>query len=107
MPFREAHELVGRIVLYAQDQGRELWELTPDEVQRFSALLDAAALEATTPAGAVAGKRSAGGTAPERVARAAGDRARGDRGCTCRGWPRCPPSRSSGTRMRVPPGGGR
>jgi len=67
VPFREAHELVGRIVLYAQEQGRELWELTPDEVRRFSPLLDAAALEAATPAGAVAGKRSAGGTAPERV----------------------------------------
>jgi len=67
VPFREAHELVGRIVLYAQEQGRELWELTPDEVRRFSPLLDAAAVEATTPAGTVAGKRSAGGTAPERV----------------------------------------
>ena len=68
MPFRDAHDLVGRIVLYAQDGGRELWELTPDELKGFSPQLDAAAIEATTPAGAVAGKRSAGGTSPERVA---------------------------------------
>jgi len=67
MRFREAHELVGRIVLYAQDQGRELWELSAEEYRRFSASLeDGAAL--ATPAGAVANKRSDGGTAPERVA---------------------------------------
>ena len=31
MPFREAHEVVGRVVLYALDHGKELWELTVDE----------------------------------------------------------------------------
>src|SRR5207302_3579706 len=67
MPFRDAHELVGRIVLYAQEQGRELWELSPDEYREFSPLLDASVVEAATPAGAVARKRSRGGTAPERV----------------------------------------
>jgi argininosuccinate lyase len=67
MPFREAHDLAGKIVLYAQDQGRELWELTDEDYKRFSPLLDAAVAEATTPRGAVANKRSLGGTAPERV----------------------------------------
>jgi len=68
MPFRDAHELVGRIVLYAQDHGRELWELSADEYRTFSPLIDPAIIEATKPVGAVASKRSAGGTAPERVA---------------------------------------
>jgi argininosuccinate lyase len=67
MTFRDAHELVGRIVLYAQEQGRELWELSQEEYRQFSPLLDAAVGQATTPSGAVAGKRSHGGTAPERV----------------------------------------
>jgi argininosuccinate lyase len=67
MPFRDAHELVGRVVLYAQEHGRELWELSPDEYRNFSPLLEADARELTTPAGAVAAKRSEGGTAPERV----------------------------------------
>jgi argininosuccinate lyase len=67
MPFRDAHELVGRIVLYAQERGRELWELSPDEYRQFSPLLEADVIQATTPAGAVASKRSHGGTAPERV----------------------------------------
>ncbi len=72
VPFREAHDLVGRIVLYAQDHGKELWELSAAELGTQSPLLDAALAgairEVTTPAGAVANKRSAGGTAPERVA---------------------------------------
>jgi argininosuccinate lyase len=67
VPFREAHELAGRIVLYAQEQGRELWELSAEDYRRFSPLLDEAVAQAATPAGAVAGKRSPGGTAPERV----------------------------------------
>jgi argininosuccinate lyase len=67
LPFRDAHELVGRIVLYAQEHGRELWELSPDEYRQFSPLLDADVAQATTPAGAVGSKRSHGGTAPERV----------------------------------------
>jgi argininosuccinate lyase len=67
MPFRDAHELVGKIVLYAQAHNRELWELSPDEYRQFSPLLDADVAQATTPAGAVGSKRSPGGTAPERV----------------------------------------
>jgi argininosuccinate lyase len=67
LPFREAHELVGRVVLYAQEHGKELWELSPEEYRGFSPLLDADARDLTTPAGAVATKRSEGGTAPERV----------------------------------------
>lgn len=67
MPFRDAHELVGRLVLYAQERGRELWELSLEEYRQFSPLLDAEIIQATTPAGAVASKRSPAGTAPERV----------------------------------------
>jgi argininosuccinate lyase len=68
VPFREAHDLVGRLVLYAQEQGRELWELSPEEYRRFSPMLEVDARDLTTPSGAVATKRSEGGTAPERVA---------------------------------------
>jgi argininosuccinate lyase len=67
MPFRDAHELVGKVVLYAQERGRELWELSPDEYRQFSPLLDADVAQATTPTRIVASKRSHGGTAPERV----------------------------------------
>jgi argininosuccinate lyase len=67
LPFREAHALAGRIVLYAQERGCELWELSPEDYRRFHPALDAEVVRATAPAGAVARKRSPGGTAPERV----------------------------------------
>ena len=67
MPFRDAHALVGRLVLYAQERGRELWELSLEEYRQFSPLLDAEIIQATTPAGTAASKRSPAGTAPERV----------------------------------------
>jgi len=109
MPFREAHELVGRVVLHAQDRGRELWELSPDEYRRFSPLLDAAAAEVTTPARAVAGKRSAGGTAPERVAEqlAAARAAIAESLSWLAALPAAPVERDEGAPSAPPPGSGR
>ncbi|MBI4276888.1 MAG: hypothetical protein HY660_00405, partial [Armatimonadetes bacterium] len=67
MPFRDAHGLVGRLVLEAQSAGKELWELSLDDFRRFSDRFGPDVLEVVTPAGAVAAKRSPGGTAPARV----------------------------------------
>ncbi|HEX5707575.1 MAG TPA: argininosuccinate lyase, partial [Pyrinomonadaceae bacterium] len=69
-PFREAHETVGRVVLYAIEKGLELHELELEELRRFSPAVgedvyDALSLEQT-----LASKRQTGGTAPERVAEA-------------------------------------
>jgi argininosuccinate lyase len=41
LPFREAHEVVGRVVRHALDAGRALEELSADELRRFSPLFDA------------------------------------------------------------------
>ena len=70
MPFRQAHEAVGRIVTLAVDRGCELGELPLAELQAFSALItedvvDALALEKT-----LTTKSQTGGTAPARVAEA-------------------------------------
>ncbi|MBM4284037.1 MAG: argininosuccinate lyase [Deltaproteobacteria bacterium] len=67
VPFRTAHEQVGRAVRYAEFQGKELQELTLEELQRFASqagpdLFDWLKLE-----NVVARRRSPGGTAPERV----------------------------------------
>ncbi len=70
LPFREAHEAVGRMVLYGLSKGLELQELELEELREMSPLVgedvyDALSLEQT-----LATKSRAGGTAPGRVAEA-------------------------------------
>ena len=67
VPFRTAHDTVGKIVLYAIKQGKELNELSLKELQNLSEhieqdIYDALSLERT-----LASKNQIGGTSPERV----------------------------------------
>ncbi len=67
LPFREAHEAVGRMVLHALGKGLELHELELEELREFSPLVgedvyDALSLEQT-----LATKAQTGGASPERV----------------------------------------
>jgi argininosuccinate lyase len=67
LEFRKAHEVIGRIVVYAIEQGRELNELTLDECQQFSLLFDQDLFDAISLDSSLAGKKQLGGTAPEQV----------------------------------------
>ncbi|MEW6545894.1 MAG: argininosuccinate lyase [Bacillota bacterium] len=67
MPFRQAHRLVGQIVLRCLEQGKELWELSPEEYRSFSPLFGDDVREVVTPEASVRARRSPGGTAPESV----------------------------------------
>jgi argininosuccinate lyase len=67
LPFREAHEAVGRIVLYAMERGVELQDLKLEEMRSFSALIEDDVYEALSLEQTLATKSQAGGTAPERV----------------------------------------
>jgi argininosuccinate lyase len=73
VPFREAHEAVGRIVLQAIERGVELQELTLEELQTFSSLIEADVYEALSLEQTLATKSQVGGTSPERVAEALAD----------------------------------
>ena len=66
VPFREAHEVVGRIVRDRLDGGLDLDGLSADELRRYDARFgdDAAGIDVAT---SLAARRSPGGTAPERV----------------------------------------
>ncbi|MBI3899767.1 MAG: argininosuccinate lyase [Gammaproteobacteria bacterium] len=75
IPFRDAHEIVGRAVRYGVDRGRDLAELTLDELHGFSTHIDADIFAVLTTAGSVKARNHVGGTAPEQV-RAAIVRAR-------------------------------
>jgi len=70
VPFRTAHDTVGRAVLFALESNRELDELSISELRGFAAeigsdVFDALSLEAT-----LRSKNQIGGTSPERVAEA-------------------------------------
>jgi argininosuccinate lyase len=69
VPFREAHEVVGRVVRYAIERGRELTALAPEELRRFSPLIEPDALEALTVEASLRARAVTGGTAPEAVKR--------------------------------------
>ncbi|HKY30277.1 MAG TPA: argininosuccinate lyase [Pyrinomonadaceae bacterium] len=70
MPFREAHEVVGRIVLHAIERGVELHDLGLDELQAFSTLIHDDVVDALKLSSALGTKSELGGTAPEAVAAA-------------------------------------
>jgi argininosuccinate lyase len=67
MAFRHAHDLVGRIVLYAAEVGKGLSELSLEEYRRFAPQIEEDVYEVLSLERALASKRELGGTAPERV----------------------------------------
>jgi argininosuccinate lyase len=67
VPFRTAHEQVGRLVRYAEFQGKELLELSIEEIQRFASQAGPDVFEWLAIENVVARRASPGGTAPERV----------------------------------------
>jgi len=68
VPFRQAHEIMGNIVLYAVKQNRlSLEQLSLDELRAFHPAFNQEAMDLLDPRATVAHKTSAGGTAPEAV----------------------------------------
>ena len=70
VPFREAHHIVGRAVAAAETARKALDELSIEEFQAIDPRIGAEVLERLSVESAVATRRSAGGTAPDRVAEA-------------------------------------
>ena len=70
VPFRTAHETVGRAVLYAISRGKELHELDPDELRQFSDEIGEDVSDALDLGATLAAKGTIGGTSPDRVAEA-------------------------------------
>jgi argininosuccinate lyase len=70
LPFRQAHEVVGKSVYYCIDNGIVLTDLTIDQFKTFSPLFDTDIIEVLQIENCVAARRSYGGTAPEAVAQA-------------------------------------
>jgi len=73
LPFRDAHEVVGRAVAAGVAASRDLAEMPLETLQSFSPLIDADVFEVLTVEGSVAARDHLGGTAPVRVKEAARD----------------------------------
>ena len=69
LPFRQAHEVVGRLVRYALDEGKTLEDLTLPEFRRFSPLIDGDVKDAITVEASLRARAVTGGTAPAAVRR--------------------------------------
>ncbi len=68
LPFRQAHEVVGRIVLECEKADRTLQSLTPSELGGFSDLFDDDAIKAVDIDRVVARRTTVGGTGHDAVA---------------------------------------
>jgi argininosuccinate lyase len=67
LPFREAHEIVGRAVRHGLANKRELPDFTLDELRGFSPLIDADVYRALSVEASLAARAVTGGTAPAAV----------------------------------------
>ena len=67
VPFREAHHISGRAVAVAEAAGKALDKLTLGELEAVDPRIDERVLPKLSVEASVSARRSAGGTAPERV----------------------------------------
>jgi argininosuccinate lyase len=67
-PFREAHEVVGHLVIWCQVTDCELADVSDEDLEKVSPLLTPDVRDVLTVPGAIAARASRGGTAPARVA---------------------------------------
>jgi argininosuccinate lyase len=67
LPFREAHEVVGKAVAHAEDKSIGLEELHLHTLKSFSPLVEEDVFECLTPEASLSVRRATGGPAPENV----------------------------------------
>jgi argininosuccinate lyase len=70
LAFRDAHEVVGRAVRHALDAGKDLDELSLDELRALSPVIEDDVFAVLTLDGSVAARDHVGGTAPAQVRQA-------------------------------------
>ncbi|GAA6151661.1 argininosuccinate lyase [Pseudoteredinibacter isoporae] len=71
VPFRDAHEIVGKSVAYGLENDKDLSEMSLSELQQFSDQITDDVFDVLTLEGSVAARNHIGGTAPNQVREAA------------------------------------
>ena len=67
MPFRDAHEVVGKSVAFGIEQKKDLAELSLAELEEFSNLINEDVFDVLTLEGSISARDHIGGTAPNQV----------------------------------------
>ncbi len=67
LPFRQAHEITGKMVFYATEQKKQLQELTLEEYGMFSEVFDSGVYDALRLEACVQMRKATGGPSPEAV----------------------------------------
>ena len=67
IPFRDAHEIVGKSVAYGIEQNKDLSQMTCQELQQFSSKIEQDVFDVLTLEGSVTARNHIGGTAPQQV----------------------------------------
>jgi argininosuccinate lyase len=65
--FRDAHEVVGKAVGYGVKEGKDLSEMTLEELQSFGSMIQSDVFDVLTLEGSVAARDHVGGTSPAQV----------------------------------------
>jgi argininosuccinate lyase len=73
VPFRQAHDLVGKVLREAERQGKVWAEMPPEDLKRISPAFEADFANSLSLQAALAAKKAPGGTAPEAVRKAIAD----------------------------------
>ena len=73
LPFRDAHEVVGKAVAYCVENDCHLEELTLETLRRFHSSIEGDVFDVLTLEGSVAARSHIGGTAPSCVQQAVAD----------------------------------
>ena len=73
LPFRDAHEVVGKAVALGVAEKKDLSEMSLQELQQFSEIISDDVFDVLTLEGSVAARNHIGGTAPEQVRQAVKD----------------------------------
>ena len=69
VPFREGHQIVGKMVKYCEEQKKRLAELTLEEMRRFSVVFDDDVRSYIDPANILKSRKTMGGASYKEVAR--------------------------------------
>ena len=67
LPFRDAHDVVGRAVAYGIDNHKDLSEFSLDELQKFNSNIDSDVFDAISLEGSINSRDHLGGTSPKQI----------------------------------------